>query len=94
MNIVKVNGRRKSHKVFMYAISTCVWCKRTKQFLRDNNIEFEYVDVDLCDDEDQQKIEENITGHGGQLVYPTIIVDDKILITGYKLNKISEVLGL
>ena len=94
MKIVKVNGKKRSHKVFMYAISTCVWCKRTKQFLKDNNIEFEYVDVDLCDDENQEKVEKEITKRGGELVYPTTIVDDKILITGYKLDKISEALGL
>jgi len=94
VKIVKVNGRKRSHKVFMYAISTCVWCKRTKQFLKDNNVEFEYVDIDLCSDEDQEKIEEDITKRGGELIYPTIIVDDKILVTGYKLDKISEALGL
>jgi len=94
VKIVKVNGKKRSHKVFMYAISTCVWCKRTKQFLKDNNVEFEYVDIDLCSDEDQEKIEEDITKRGGELIYPTIIVDDKILVTGYKLDKISEALNL
>ena len=94
MKIVKVNGRKRRHKVVMYAISTCAWCKHTKQFLKDNNIEFEYVDVDLCDDGDQEKIEKEITKRGGRLSYPTLIVDEKILITGYKPDKISEALEL
>ena len=78
----------------MYAISTCVWCKRTKQFLKDNNVEFEYVDVDLASDEDHEKIEEDITNRRGELVYPTLIIDNKTLITGYKPDKLSEALGL
>lgn len=94
MKIVKVNGRKKSHRVFMYAISTCAWCKRTKQFLRGNNVEFEYVDVDLGSDEDKEKIEKEITKRGGRLSYPTLIVDDKTLITGYKEDKMSEALDL
>jgi len=94
MKIVKVNGKKRSHKVFMYAISTCAWCKRTKQFLKDNNVEFEYVDVDLCSDEDQEKIEKDITSRGGRLSYPTLIVDDKTLVTGYKPDKITGVLDL
>lgn len=94
MKIVKVNGKKRSHKVFMYAISTCAWCKRTKQFLKDNNVEFEYVDVDLCNDEDKEKAEKEITKRGGRLSYPTLIIDDKILITGYKEDKISEALDL
>ena len=94
MKIVKVNGKKRSHKVFMYAISTCAWCKRTKQFLKDNNVEFEYVDVDLCSDEDQEKIEKEISNRGGRLSYPTLIVDDKTLVTGFKPDKITEVLDL
>jgi len=94
VKIVKVNGKKRKHKVFMYAISTCAWCKRTKQFLKDNNVEFEYVDVDLCNDEDQGNIERDITNRGGRLSYPTLIVDGKILITGFKPDKISEALRL
>jgi glutaredoxin-like protein NrdH len=94
MKIVKVTGKKRSHKVFMYAISTCVWCKRTKQFLKDNDVEFEYVDIDLCNDEDQERVEKEITKREGRLSYPTLIVDDKILITGYKLDKIAEALDL
>ena len=94
MKTVKVNGKKRNHKVFMYAISTCVWCKRTKQFLKDNNVEFEYVDVDLASDEDHEKIEEDITNRRGELVYPTLIIDNKTLITGYKPDKLSEALGL
>jgi glutaredoxin-like protein NrdH len=78
----------------MYALSTCGWCKLTKQFLKDNNVEFTYVDVDLCGDEDRDEIEAQITKRGGRLSYPTIIVNDKVLITGAKLDKIAEALGL
>jgi glutaredoxin len=48
----------------------------------------------LCDDEDQDAIEAQITKRGGRLSYPTIIVNDKVLITGAKLDKIAEALGL
>jgi glutaredoxin-like protein NrdH len=94
VKIVKINGKKRKHKVFMYAISTCAWCKKTKQFLKDNNIEFEYVDVDLSSDEDKEKIEEEINRRGGEPVYPTLVVDDKTLITGYKVDKITKALGL
>ena len=80
--------------MFVYALSTCVWCKRTKQFLRDKSVEFEYVDVDLCSDEDREKIEREIAKREGRLSYPTLIVDDKALITGYKPDRISEALDL
>jgi glutaredoxin-like protein NrdH len=78
----------------LYALSTCAWCRMTKQFLKDNDIEFEYVDVDLCEEEDKQKIREHIQSKGGPLSYPTIIVDDNVLITGFRTDKIREALEL
>ena len=78
----------------MYALSTCVWCKMTKQFLKDNDIEYDYIDVDLCQEEDKQKIREHIQSKGGPLSYPTTIVDDKVVITGFRKDKLKEVLGI
>jgi len=94
MNVIKIPGKNNRHKVFMYAISTCAWCKMTKQFLKNNNIEYEYVDVDLIDDKDRNKISNDIQRRGGTLSYPTLIVDDKILITGFRKDEIKDALGI
>ncbi len=94
MNISKVVGKNNKHKVFLYALSTCVWCKMTKQYLTDNSIEYEYVDVDLCNEEDKQKIRETIQNKGGMLSYPTAIVDDKVVITGFRKDKLKEALEI
>jgi len=94
MNVQKVTGRNKAHRVLLYTISTCAWCKRTKKVLRDNGIEYEYIDVDLCDEADRKKIRGDITRRGGNLVYPTIIIDDNILITGFLENQIKEALRI
>lgn len=94
MNIVKVPGVNNKHKVLMYALSTCGWCKRAKKFLNDHNIEYEYIDVDLCSQQDRIKIRQDIQNRGGRLAYPTIIVDHKILLTGASSDKLREVLEI
>jgi len=94
MKVVKVSGRNSKHKVFVYALSTCAWCKLTKKFLKENEVEHEYVDVDLCEDEDKEKIKKNILDKGGDLGYPTIIIDNKILITGFRKDKLKEALEI
>ena len=94
MKIVKVPGKKNQRKVLMYTISTCAWCKMTKQFLKDNDIEYEYVDVDLCNEEDHERIRRDIAKRGGSPSYPTIIVDDKTLITGLRKDEIKEVLEI
>jgi len=94
MEVVKVQGKKFKHKVLMYTLSTCAWCKRTKKFLSDNDIEYEYIDMDLCKEEDREKIRKNIRDRGGDVAFPTMIVDDKILITGFLTDKIKEALEL
>ena len=78
----------------MYALSTCVWCKMTKQYLKDNEIEYEFIDVDLTDPKEKQQIHAHIQSKGGALSYPTIIVDDKTVITGFRKDLLKEALEL
>jgi glutaredoxin len=94
MQFSKVQGKQNKHKVVLYALSTCVWCKMTKQFLKDNKVEYEYKDVDLCEEEDKQKIREHIQSKGGPLSYPTTIVDDNVLITGFRKDLLKEALEI
>ena len=94
MQAITVPGKNNKHRVLMYALSTCVWCKRAKRFLQENEIEYEYVDVDLHGKEEQGEMRRDILGRGGRLTYPTIIVDDKVLITGFKEDKVREALEI
>ena len=94
MQFSKVSGKKSDHKVTLYALSTCVWCKLTKQFLSDNDITFEFVDVDLLDENDKSKVHETILSKGGNLTYPTTIVDDKKVITGFRKDQLKEALGI
>ena len=94
MHTTKVPGKSNKHTVFIYAISTCAWCKRAKKLLKDNNIEYEYVDIDLCSREDREEIREDILNRGGRLSYPTIVIDNRIFLTGFQEDKIREALEI
>jgi disulfide oxidoreductase YuzD len=62
--------------------------------LNDNSIQYEFVDVDLADEKDKEKIHETIQNKGGMLSYPTIIVDDNVVINGFRKDKLTEVLEI
>jgi len=91
---VKVSGKNSKHRVLLYALSTCAWCKKTKKFLKENDIEYEYVDVDLTNDEDHEKIREDLIKRGSEPSYPTIIIDNKTVITGFRVDLLKEALEL
>ena len=69
-----------------------MWCKRTKDFLRNNGVEYEYIDIDLCSKEDRDLVQRNIQSRGGRLSYPTIVIDDTTMITGFHEDKLKEAL--
>ena len=94
MQFSKVSGKKNTHKVTLYALSTCAWCKMTKQFLNDNGVEYEFVEVDLLGDQDKSEAHRDITSRGGILNYPTIILDDKTVITGFRKDQLKEALGI
>ncbi len=78
-------------KVSMYTLSTCPWCRRTKKFFTDRNIPFEYIDYDLANEKEQEKILEEMSKYSGS-AFPFVKIDGKVVI-GYSPEKYSEFLG-
>ncbi|MCM8799429.1 MAG: glutaredoxin family protein [Candidatus Omnitrophica bacterium] len=75
-------------KVKIYSTPTCPWCQRAKQFLKENNIEFEEFDVS----KDQEKAEEMIR-ISGQMGVPVLDIEGEIVV-GFDRERIKELLGL
>ncbi|MFA5321781.1 MAG: glutaredoxin family protein [Smithella sp.] len=80
-------------KIKMYTLSTCSHCKATKKFLNDNGIHFDYVDVDLLQGDDRQKVLEEVMQYNPSRSFPTILIGDTIII-GFKEKDIREALGI
>lgn len=89
----KVSGENKEHDVRAFTISTCPWCKKTKKLLKELDVEYEYVDVDKLSGDDRKKVLEEIEKYNPLRNAPTLVIDEgKKVITGYKEEKIREVL--
>jgi len=50
-----VPGPRGEHHAIFYGLSTCVWCRRTRQFLEDQGVKFDYVYVDLLKGQEREE---------------------------------------
>ncbi|UCH57678.1 MAG: glutaredoxin family protein [Candidatus Bathyarchaeota archaeon] len=94
MTIKRVEGGRTDHKVFIYALSTCGWCKRTKDFLKEKNVAYEYMDVDQATREEKREVGEFLKERNVPLGFPVTVIDDETVISGYKPEALAEALGL
>jgi len=74
--------------VKVYSTPTCPYCKMAKEFLTENKIDFE--DVDLTSD---QEAAEALMKKSGQMVVPQIEINGEILV-GFDEPILKEKLGL
>ena len=93
MKIEYVDGKDKG-KILLYALSTCVWCKKTKDFLNKLGVKYSYIFVDLLDEDDKDKVIDDIQKWNPSTSFPTIVINDRECVVGYKEDKIKEAIGL
>ena len=80
--------------VKLYALSTCGWCKKAKRFLEDNAIAYDVVYVDQLDKEEKEQVLVEVRKWNPRCSFPTIVVDDKECVAGFKEARYMEILGL
>ena len=81
IKIKHIKGENKG-KIMLYALSTCIWCKKTKNLLDDLGLSYDYIFVDTLEDEDKDKIISEIRKWNPRCSFPTIVINNKISIIG------------
>ena len=90
----KVPGSKKDHKVMIFTLTTCGWCKKTKKLLKDLDVEYEYVDIDLIHGEEREKVREELRKYNPRMSAPTVVIDDgKNVIVGFDEEEVREALS-
>jgi len=90
---VKVKGEKRVGEVRLYALSTCIWCRKAKALLDRSGVEYEYVDVDELDLDDRGETEREVRRLAGKVTFPTMVVDGTV-VTGYDEYRLRKVLKL
>ena len=91
MKIEHVKGENKG-KIMLYALSTCMWCKKTKMLLDDLGVEYNFVYVDYLEGDEKDKTKREIMKWNPRCSFPTMVINDKVCIVGFKEEKIKEAL--
>lgn len=93
MNFTRVSGKNNKHKVTVYALSTCGWCRRTKDLLNTHSIEYDYIDVDLCVGPERDEVLNRIQNINPKVSFPTVQINDEVVV-GFDEERIKKLLEL
>ena len=91
--MILVNGKDKG-KIVLYALSTCVWCKKVKKLLKKLGVKYSYIFVDELKGKEKEKIMKQLEKWNPRLSFPTVVINDERCIVGFKEYEIKEALGL
>jgi glutaredoxin-like protein NrdH len=86
-----VDGEQKGD-ILIYALSTCGWCRKTKNYLNDLGIAYDYIDVDLLEGQDSRDVMYLLKEFNNNGSFPTIIVNSKDAVIGYNMDRLNELL--
>ena len=74
--------------VKIYSTPTCPYCKKAKEFLNQNKVQFEDIDVSL-----NKEAAEEMINKSGQMGVPVIDIDGQIIV-GADISAIKKALNL
>jgi glutaredoxin len=92
MKYEHVEGEDKG-KIRLFALSTCIWCKKTKQLLDDMGVAYDYVFVDHVEAEEKGDIMDEVRKWNPACSFPTLVVKEEECIVGFKEEQIKEAIG-
>ena len=75
-------------KIKVYSTRSCPYCVKAKEFLKENKIEFEDIDVSSDQEAAREMVEKS-----GQMGVPVIEIGEKIIV-GFDKEALKKELGL
>lgn len=79
--------------VKVFALSTCPYCRMTRAYLDENDVEYEVVEVDLLTGAERDEAIAEVKSISGGTSFPVILVDEEIIV-GFNKKRMKELLDL
>ncbi len=92
LNFEHVKGVNKGD-VKLYALSTCVWCGKTKELLMQMGVEFNFIYLDLLQGDTKQYAIDEVKRYNKNCSFPTLVINNDKTIVGFKEAEIKEALS-
>ncbi|MFA4964209.1 MAG: glutaredoxin family protein [Thermoleophilia bacterium] len=75
--------------VHVYALTTCPWCRKTKQWFTDSKIAFEAIDIDTLEGDEQDAAADKAFELSGGRRFPVTVINGEVIV-GFNPSKFLE----
>lgn len=93
--MVRVEGSSgKGGEIFLFTLSTCMWCKMGKKWLKERGYGYTYLDVDTIPVDEKNRLKEEAGELTGvQIRFPFLVTSEGKWHSGYDTTIWEEILG-
>lgn len=79
-------------KIKFFSLSTCIWCRKTRTYLDENNISYEEVTIDKLTGSDREQALRELSQHNANKSFPTLVFENGKIVVGFKPEDIRSAL--
>lgn len=85
-----VGIKHSKQSIMLYALSTCIWCKKVKRLLDNLGVSYEFINVDELSAQDKAEAMAEVKRFNPRCTFPTMVVGGSECIVGFKEDRIRE----
>jgi glutaredoxin-like protein NrdH len=80
-------------QVKVFALSTCPYCRMTREYMDDNKVTYDVTEVDKLEGQEREDAIAEVKRLSGGTSFPVVVVDDEVIV-GFNKVRIKELLSL
>ncbi len=95
INFIEEDGKNADNNLTVFALSTCGFCRRGLNFLRENEVKFRYIYIDKIEFEKKSKLKKDLEKKFNKRVaFPFLVCNDEKALVGFVKSDWEEICGL
>jgi glutaredoxin len=84
IKFIEEDGKIATNELTVFALSTCGFCRRGLNFLRENDVKFKYVYIDKIDYEIKSKLKKDLQEKfNKRIAFPFLVCNDDKACVGF-----------
>lgn len=93
LNFIEIPGKEYNKELVIFALSTCAFCKRAMNHLKNKEIPYKYIYLDEMEVSKKEEIKAELRRQFKKsLIFPFLVVDWQQALTGFVEVKWNEII--